>query len=176
MSICITPFPFCMGWGKDSRAMWSGLAARVCFVWRRAKRPCQTPDWRLTWPLSTFKALPQQSQSTLPSAGKITVARTSSLVFSRRHSAPCRSRSVFTRYSPRPLPPVARLREPSARSVSYTHLDVYKRQKLYPAREPRLEKAVGFPVFFFHSFCILHTVSKTSDCFQTERMLSLIHI
>ena len=56
-----------------------------------------------------------QSQSTLPSAGKVTVARTPSAVFSRRHSAPCRSSIIFTRYSPRPLPPVARLREPSAR-------------------------------------------------------------
>ena len=46
-------------------------------------------------------------------------------------------------------------------------------RKLYRVRELRLEKAVEFPVFFFHSSRILHAVSKTSDCFQTERMIQL---
>lgn len=49
------------------------------------------------------------------SAGKMTSARTPSFVFSRIHAAPWRSRIARTRYSPRPLPPLARFRDPSAR-------------------------------------------------------------
>ena len=44
-----------------------------------------------------------------------TAARTPSSVFSMVHSAPCRAKIIFTRYSPRPLPPVARFREVSSR-------------------------------------------------------------
>ena len=69
---------------------------------------------------------------------------------------------------------------PRLRAVSYTHLDVYKRQHTHTPcyYEQRKKEIISFPLFFlslYNVFVVFNFISRSSRSLNSLKIIIIIH-